>query len=632
MSAGSEQKSSNETAGSKSRDPLVGTTLDGRYLIEESIGSGGMSVVYRATQIAVNRHVAIKTLRVQLDTKPVYRERFQREIALLCALNHPNIVTVYDCVIGPDDQPYVVMDYLRGQNLEQLIARDGVFSVDRFARIAIQVCSALDYAHRKGVIHRDLKPGNIVMLDDEMDFVKVVDFGLAKLNADNRKLTQSGELWGSPPYMSPEQCKGKPEDERSDIYSVGAVMYEMLTGKDPFHYANTVFELIQTHISAQPAPLVQTNPLANIPPELEQVVFKCMAKEAVDRYQNAAELRDALIDACAMTSGRSGELAMLGGQGRIKSASGGSQITSEQRERSVTPFEMFNRALDPMDGFSPSDMLHSGQSGQGAQSFGQPGGETYAQASGSSAQPFADNSLDYNAQFNDTTSDINRAPIARAQENVAPQAALGAQLAQVSDGSQQSGIRHENVAHKFANVAHEKHRPDNKLRGVEQMQGGANHWKTAVIVLAVLGALVAAKLMWAPHTVTGVETRTHTDSPTTPGDHAPNGNASSSVKSDNGTQNTNATTTPSDGSSTISGENATKSVKPASTIQSAAATKTAVPSHAAAPHITRPKPTPVKRTAIVPHAKAQAPKPKPASHPAASKNPWAVLDGLRNSK
>ena len=172
------------------------------------------------------------------------------------------------------------MDYLRGKSLEALIQHDGPLKADRFARIAVQVCSALNHAHRKGVIHRDLKPGNIVMLDDEMDFIKVVDFGLAKLNQDNRKLTQSGELWGSPPYMSPEQCKGKPEDERSDVYLFGAVMYEMLTGKDPFHYATTIFELIQTHVSTQPPSLSEALPTINVPAKLEEVIFQSDGERA----------------------------------------------------------------------------------------------------------------------------------------------------------------------------------------------------------------------------------------------------------------------------------------------------------------------------------------------------------------
>jgi serine/threonine protein kinase len=290
----------------QSRDPLVDTTLDGRYHIEEVLGSGGMSVVYKARQLRVNRHVAIKTLRLQFDSKPIYMERFEREISSLCALNHPNIVTVYDAIIGPDGQPYVVMDYLRGRSLEALIKAEGTIDVDRFANISMQICSALDHAHKKGIIHRDLKPGNVVLLDEETEFVKVVDFGLAKLSEDNRKLTQSGELWGSPPYMSPEQCMGESGDERSDIYSLGAVMYEMITGQDPFHGASTIFEFIQRHVHAQPPPIFQVNAGVSIPLQLEGVIFRALEKNPDDRYQSAQELQDAIVEAC---SGDSGNLA-----------------------------------------------------------------------------------------------------------------------------------------------------------------------------------------------------------------------------------------------------------------------------------------------------------------------------------
>ncbi|MBX9669281.1 MAG: protein kinase [Candidatus Obscuribacterales bacterium] len=288
-----------------SKDPLVGTTLDGRFYIEEVLGSGGMSVVYKAKQLRVNRYVAIKTIRMQLDSKPVYKERFQREISSLCALNHPNVVTVYDCVIGSDDQPYIVMDYLRGRSLEALIKSDGPLNLERFASIAIQVCAALDHAHKKGIIHRDLKPGNVVLLDDETDIVKVVDFGLAKLSEDNRKLTHSGELWGSPPYMSPEQCMGESGDERSDIYSLGCVMYEMATGLDPFADANTVFELINRHVHASPPPFFQVNPNVVVPLKLEAVIFKALEKIPNDRFQSAHELQNAIVEAC---SGESGNL------------------------------------------------------------------------------------------------------------------------------------------------------------------------------------------------------------------------------------------------------------------------------------------------------------------------------------
>jgi len=346
-----EQQSEEQTQTSKSTDKLVGTVLDGRFQIEEVLGSGGMSVVYKATQMRVNRHVAIKTLRLQLDSKPVYRERFQREISLLCTLNHPHIVTVYDCVIGADDQPYVVMDYLRGESLEALIARIGAMPVDRFARIAVQVCGALDHAHRKGVIHRDLKPGNIVLMDDDVDLIKVVDFGLAKLNQDNIRLTNSGELWASPPYMSPEQCTGKPEDERSDIYSFGCVMYEMLCGKDPFHYAQTVFELISTHVSVPPKTMTETNPAVEISPAIAAVVMKCLEKDPLNRYQNAIELRDALIHACAGPRG-SADLLLLSNQS--KSAD---QTKLESTTSGLSPSISFNMALDPLQGLSPEEAM-----------------------------------------------------------------------------------------------------------------------------------------------------------------------------------------------------------------------------------------------------------------------------------
>jgi serine/threonine-protein kinase len=349
-----EQQSQEQT--SKSTDKLVGTLLDGRFQIEEVLGSGGMSVVYKATQLRVNRHVAIKTLRLQLDAKPVYRERFQREISLLCTLNHPHIVTVYDCVIGEDDQPYVVMDYLRGESLEAMIAKHGVIPIDRFARIVVQVCGALDHAHRKGVVHRDLKPGNIVLMDEDVDLVKVVDFGLAKLNQDNRRLTNSGELWASPPYMSPEQCTGKSEDERSDLYSLGCVMYEMLCGKDPFHYAQTVFELISTHVGVPPKSFAETNPGVEISPKIEAVVMKCLAKDPVDRYQNANELRDALIDACAGTR-NTGDLLLLSNQGRsaeqVKIAQPSKVETDPLQSMSTSKY--FNMAMDPLQGMNPEE-------------------------------------------------------------------------------------------------------------------------------------------------------------------------------------------------------------------------------------------------------------------------------------
>ncbi|PWT96883.1 MAG: hypothetical protein C5B53_08785 [Candidatus Melainabacteria bacterium] len=334
----------------KSRDPLIGTTLDGRFVIEEVLGTGGISIVYKAKQLRVDRPVAIKTLQLRVDTKPVYRERFQREISSLCKLSHPNIVTVFDCIIGEDDQPYIVMDYLSGRSLEALIKDNGPLDIERFARISIQICGALDHAHRKGIVHRDLKPGNIVLMDDEMDFVKVVDFGLAKIGEEGRKLTQSGELWGSPPYMSPEQCMGGSVDLRSDIYSLGILMYEMLAGQDPFHEAVTVFELIQKHVSTQPPRLSEVNPQVVVPPALESVIFKALEKDREQRYQSGQQLQNAILEACSKTVDRHvGEfLTHLANESR--STSSEQRAKQEQLATDSNPnvANYFNQALNPM--------------------------------------------------------------------------------------------------------------------------------------------------------------------------------------------------------------------------------------------------------------------------------------------
>lgn len=313
-------------------DPLVGMKLDGRFEIESVLGSGGMSVVYKAKQINVNRYVAIKTIRMQLGRNSTARDRFQREVNTLCAMNHPHVVTVYDCLFGDDGAPFVVMDYLRGRSLDFLIAQDGPFSMDRFLNITLQVLSALDHAHANGVVHRDMKPGNIVLLDDQTDFVKVVDFGLAKVEEENRKLTQSGEILGSPPYMSPEQCLGKPGDIRSDVYSLGVVMYEMLTGMDPFNYVSSVFEMLQCHTSSIPPSMKDKNPDVSVPPVVEAVIFKAMEKDPSKRYQTIRELQDALVGACAgPVSKTSGDVALRA------AASAASRATSSNPAAAPSP-------------------------------------------------------------------------------------------------------------------------------------------------------------------------------------------------------------------------------------------------------------------------------------------------------
>jgi serine/threonine-protein kinase len=325
------EHSSQPAAKRRDRLNLIGTVLEGKFQIEEIIGAGGMSVVYKAKQLSVGRYVAIKTMRLEIgDQQSTLAERFQREINLLCTLNHPHIVTVYDCFVGPDDQHYVVMDYLRGKSLEQLIEADGALPVERAVQIAVQICSALEHAHRKGIVHRDLKPGNIVLMDEETDFVKVVDFGMSKIKHDNKRLTHTGEVWGSPSYMSPEQAQSKPDDERSDIYSAGALLYEMLTGKDPFHYAESMFELMMLHVQTPPAPMSTTNPDVRIPEKLEQVAMKAMEKDPNNRFQSAAEMLDAIVESGAATESKQlGELLRLADGAHQRGQSGSHPVATD---------------------------------------------------------------------------------------------------------------------------------------------------------------------------------------------------------------------------------------------------------------------------------------------------------------
>lgn len=282
-------------------DPLLGTVLDGRFEILAVLGTGGMSVVYKARQLAVDRLVAIKTLHIQLQTKPGAVERFRREIKSLCMLNSPNIVTVYDCVFSEDGQPFVVMDYLQGMSLEQLIKIEGAIKPERAQKFFLQITSALEHAHKNGVIHRDLKPSNVMIVSDTDEFVKVVDFGLAKLGEDNVKLTKSGEVWGSPPYMSPEQWRSEPCDARSDIYALGTLMYETLTGRDAFP-AETLYQFLHKHLHETPPDFHTANPDVDIPPAFERIVFKTLAKDPEQRFQSMTELKAALLMALSSSS------------------------------------------------------------------------------------------------------------------------------------------------------------------------------------------------------------------------------------------------------------------------------------------------------------------------------------------
>jgi len=291
------------------RDPMIGTCLMGKYDIIDVIGHGGMGVVYKGRQVLMERIVAIKMLQSQHIADSMSVKRFHQEGKASSKLNHPHVITVYDFGVTPSSgQPFIVMDFLLGVSLADLIKSEGQIGVERSIKILCQSTDALDHAHRMGVIHRDLKPSNIMLIDyeDEKDYVKVVDFGVAKLitaGGEQQKLTQMGEVCGSPVYMSPEQVQGLELDNRSDIYSMGVVIYETLTGRLPI-LGKTMVETMSKHITEMPPRFNEIRPDLYIPERLEAVVFKALSKDPADRHQTMAELtRD--LDTAIPKAGKS---------------------------------------------------------------------------------------------------------------------------------------------------------------------------------------------------------------------------------------------------------------------------------------------------------------------------------------
>ena len=263
---------------------LSGQTF-GQYLLLEPIDAGGMATIYQARQPALDRIVAIKVLPEYLIDQPGFLERFKIEAQAIAKLDHPSILPVYD--YGQVGRvPYLVMKYVSGGTLKNLL--NGPLELRRTAAILRQIAEALDYAHQQGVIHRDIKPGNVLLQDGHR--VQLSDFGLAKIVASPTQLTQSGVGVGTPDYMSPEQAQGLPVDARSDIYSLGVVVYQMLTGQVPFN-AETALAVMLKHVSEPPPPIRKINP--HISEATERVVLRALAKSPDDRYTTAVELANA---------------------------------------------------------------------------------------------------------------------------------------------------------------------------------------------------------------------------------------------------------------------------------------------------------------------------------------------------
>ncbi len=338
------------------KDRRIGQVLSGRYRLEKLIGKGGMGRVYLATQFPLNRAVAVKILNPDFQRKdPQFVRRFFLEAATAARLSHPNTITVFDYGETDRKELYIAMEYLKGRPLSRVLVADGPFPAERAIHVTMQIVRALREAHSKGIIHRDLKPGNIMLLEegDDADYAKVLDFGLVKLinqaehgNVDlltpsqqGDDLTRAGMFLGSPKYMSPEQIQGTDLDPRTDIYSLGVIMYQMITGRPPFRGSTSV-EIIYKHVN-QPVPRPHDlNPDADAPPEIEEVILRCLSKSREERYASMTDLLAALKEARRAITG-------------VVSATGSGLLTGEFSR--IRPSEIAS-AADPLarDPSSPS--------------------------------------------------------------------------------------------------------------------------------------------------------------------------------------------------------------------------------------------------------------------------------------
>jgi serine/threonine-protein kinase len=278
----------------------------GRYETIRLLGEGGMGKVYLARQVDLGRQVVVKVMHEHIAQDERFRERFQREMLLMARFQHPYVVALYDASLSDPNGPCIVMEYIRGITLEALLRRNGRMTAARVSRLLGQLCEALHAAHVEGIVHRDLKPANLMVVDPDTPYekVKVMDFGLAKLLEDGggqsmlQRASQTGVDFavGTPGYISPEQVRGDAIDFRCDVYSVGVMLFELLTGKLPFVRAETM-DVLFAHATEVPPTFADAGAIGLVPPEVETVVMRCLAKDPAGRPTSARDLAQEFHDA-----------------------------------------------------------------------------------------------------------------------------------------------------------------------------------------------------------------------------------------------------------------------------------------------------------------------------------------------
>jgi serine/threonine-protein kinase len=327
-------------------ESLVGIVLSGRYLMERLIGEGGMGAVYQAEHTHMRKRLAVKVLHPEMSRLPEVVARFEREAMAAAHIEHPNVATATDFGKLEDGSFFLVLEYVEGKSLRDLIG-EGRLELGRALHIARQIASALARAHSLGIVHRDLKPENVMLVvrESDADFVKVLDFGIAKVpvgeltgqqKAPGQALTQLGMVYGTPEYMAPEQALGQPVDARADLYALGVILFEMMTGSRPFDHESKV-TLLGMHVTAPIPKMRERKPEAKVPEELDAIVTRLLAKEATARFGDAKELIDSLDAAAEVFAARGLMAEPAPPTSMVQSASRASRVETQQRALALGP-------------------------------------------------------------------------------------------------------------------------------------------------------------------------------------------------------------------------------------------------------------------------------------------------------